>query len=722
MPRRRYACERFALVCVFLGLVPLVVADDPKPVEVRFLNSSVKSDVDVQVDRGKLRVSWPIAENEFGRLTLRLVPGGPLIESLGIATDRSRDHAPIVKDADPAVFVTVGSREQGKNRPPAMSVFNEFFDNPARRPSTVHAGQLTLKHATVARHGRRTTISVGDVQAGPFRGEWRITVFPGSRLVQVQAVVETKADRVAFLYDAGLVWTPSGDHHLAWTDTEGNYHPESLPPSSADRSIAVRHRAAALGDENGSLVVSPPPHQFFFPRDYTDNVHTIWAGRDHLKQEARFGLGIRQDATGGGGFVPWFNAPPGTKQHLGMFLLLSRARPAAALAEMREYTRSDTFADLPGRITFTSHYHMAITMAAMNAKTNAANAQPEFVKMFKDMNVQAVHLGEFHGDGHQFDPGPLRLAELKAEFDECRRRSDAELLMIPGEEISKFLGKIAPGRESGHWMSLFPHPVYWILDRKPGEPFVEEDPKYGKIYRVGNAEDVQRVIEAEHGLVWTAHPRIKSSSWAPDAFLSEPYYRADTWLGGAWKAMPADLSLPRLGVRGLDLLDDMANWGGKKYLPGEVDVFKLDHTHELYGHMNINYLKLDRLPTFEGGWHPILDALRGGKFFTTTGEVLIRDFTVGGVESGGTLTKDEKLELKAEIEWTYPPRFAEVISGDGEKVYRERLDLDEFGAFGKTALRLSPALKGRKWVRLEVWDVAANGAYTQPVWIEPRTD
>ena len=44
--------------------------------------------------------------------------------------------------------------------------------------------------------------------------------------------------------------------------------------------------------------------------------------------------------------------------------------------------------------------------------------------------------------------------------------------------------------------------------------------------------------------------------------------------------MPADLSRPRLGERVLDLLDDMANWG-RKYVLGEVDVFKIDHTHEL---------------------------------------------------------------------------------------------------------------------------------------------
>ena len=43
--------------------------------------------------------------------------------------------------------------------------------------------------------------------------------------------------------------------------------------------------------------------------------------------------------------------------------------------------------------------------------------------------------------------------------------------------------------------------------------------------------------------------------------------------------------------------------------------------------------------------------------------------------------------------------------------------------FGTRKLRLPLDLKGRTWVRLEVWDIAANGAFTQPVWLEgEKTD
>jgi hypothetical protein len=264
--------------------------------------------------------------------------------------------------------------------------------------------------------------------------------------------------------------------------------------------------------------------------------------------------------------------------------------------------------------------------------------------------------------------------------------------------------------------------------RGADQPFSEEIAPYGKVYHVGDRGDMIRLLKEEHGLVWSAHPRIKASSWTPDAFKDEDFFQAEYWLGGAWKAMPADLSREKLGERVLNLMSDMANWGHKKYVPGEVDVFTVDHTHELYGHMNINYLQLDRIPRFDEGWQPILDVLKTGKFFVTTGEILIPTFTVGGKHSGDVLTRrigvppvpnnDDQPELRANIRWTFPLAFAEIVSGDGHQVYRERIDLTDTAAFGSRTLSLRPNLKNRRWVRLEIWDIATNGAFTQPVWLD----
>jgi len=148
-------------------------------------------------------------------------------------------------------------------------------------------------------------------------------------------------------------------------------------------------------------------------------------------------------------------------------------------------------------------------------------------------------------------------------------------------------------------MYLFPKPIYLTWVRPEGKPFVEEVEGYGRVYHVGGKDDMVKLLEDEKGLAWSTHPRIKASYKTPDAFKDEPWYKSAVWLGAAWKAMPADLSEDRLGRRCFDLLDDMQQWGPRKYLPGEVDVFEIGRSHELYGHMNINYLKMEKMPTVD---------------------------------------------------------------------------------------------------------------------------
>jgi hypothetical protein len=668
--------------------------------------------VKVRQEPLKLTVDWPTGDGD-ARLAFNIDELRALIASLEF---RGKT---LLEGIDPVLTITVGTRVAPGGRPPSMDPFNTFFDSPAQRPHETHPGRSDGRgRFVVTGAGGRATVAVTGLRAGPFQGRWAFTFYAGSPLVHVEAVVTTDRPMTAFLYDLGLAARREPPWRgVAWRDTEGTIRREPAGPPPADRSVAVRHRAIVAEAGAGSVAIFPPPHQFFFPRDYTNNLATAWFGTGHRGLVPEFAFGIKQAETGGGAFVPWFNAPPGTQQHLGAFLLVSGGDAESTLKETLRYTRDDRFDELPGYKTFTTHWHLARAVEALKEQTEGGLKTPEFVGMFQDMGVQIVHLAEFHGDGHPRDPGPLRRAELKAMFDECRRLSDDRIVFLPGEEANVHFGHAIPKAHPGHWVYLFPRPVAWIMAREPGQPFVEDDPEFGKLYRVGNRRDMLRLLEAEHGLALTAHPRIKASSWVPDAYKDEDFFRSDRWLGAAWKAMPADLSREKLGERVLDLLDDMANWGLPKYVPGEVDVFKLDHTHELYGHMNINYLKLDRLPSYEQGWQPVLDALRSGKFFVTTGEVLIPEFTAGGQESGGTIA-ETKPEVKAELSWTFPLKFAEIISGDGSGVHRERIDLSDTEAFGRRTLSLSPDLTGRRWVRFEAWDVAGNGAFTQPVWIE----
>jgi hypothetical protein len=695
-------------------------------VRVDFANYSRDCGIEARQEGETLRVEWAAEEGgETGVLVLDLRAGKPLIASLGLAAGGDgKGEKALLKGVDPVTFLTVGTRATPEGHPPHMSPFNVFFDNPAQRPHQTYRSRLDLKTVRVTSEGRRASVELGDLAIGPFAGQLVLTVYDRGRLVHVEAVVSTQEDRRAIVYDAGLA---SGDApgpvaaRMAWMDTEGRLHKETLNPGAETRRRAVRHRTILVEGDNGSVACFPPPHQFFFPRDLTDNLEFVWSGTKHRGLDDRFGFGVRQSEEGGGRYVPWSNAPPGTRQRLGVFYLLSRKPVEGAMEEVLRYTHNDRFPKLPGYARFASHWHMAITMAALKDQAEKKPpASPDFVRMFKDMGLDIVHLAEIHGDGHPQDPGPLRLPELEGMFAECRRLSDDELLFLPGEEANVYLGKPEPGKPAGHWLYLFPKPIYWIMRRGAGEPFAQPREGGGTLYRVGNREDMARLLEAEHGLAWTAHPRIKASNWTPDAYRHEDFFLADSWLGGAWKAMPADLSRPKLGERVLDLLDDMANWGVRKHVLGEVDVFKIDHAHELYGHMNVNYLRLDRVPRYGDDWRPILDALRRGRFFTTTGEVLIREFSVGGKAGGETLTLDPsgRPELRVALDWTFPLRFIEVISGDGKTVDRERIDLAGTRPFGREERALKPDLEGKTWVRLEAWDVAANGAFTQPVWLE----
>jgi hypothetical protein len=328
--------------------------------------------------------------------------------------------------------------------------------------------------------------------------------------------------------------------------------------------------------------------------------------------------------------------------------------------------------------------------------------------MFKQMGINIAHLMDFHTDGHARDLGQVRLGELKDYFDLSSSLSSGDFLVIPGEELWEYFG--------GHWSILLPKPVYYFLRRNADQPFVDKVGPAGMAYRLGSPEDMLEMIHREGGLAWQAHPRTKASVGFPDNNKDKFFFKDGTWLGSTFKAMPSDYSSPRLGERALNLLDDMNNWGWRKFMAGEVDVFKIDHTHELYGHMNISYLKLDRTPQHPE-WSPVVSALRSGDFFVTTGEILIRNFHINGQPAGGhaQLGPNGKITASVDLDWTFPLNFCELVWGDGQRVMRTIVTLHDTGQFGQRQFRVDAEAPSARWARFAVWDTAANGAMTEPV-------
>lgn len=47
---------------------------------------------------------------------------------------------------------------------------------------------------------------------------------------------------------------------------------------------------------------------------------------------------------------------------------------------------------------------------------------------------------------------------------------------------------------------------------------------------------------------------------------------------------------------------------------GEADLFTIEPENEMYAHLNVNYLKLNKVPKFKDGWQEILDVIENGNF------------------------------------------------------------------------------------------------------------
>lgn len=645
-----------------------------------------------------LEVTWPAGPSQTGKAVLDFTPGKPLFREISLNGKR------IVSGADPVFVMTVGRRDLL-----SQNGWNIFFDKVPNRPFEMH--RVTIEKTDAARKtaGSRTVVTIGPVSAETFRGHLEITFYHGSPLFNIAAVVTTNKDAKAIVFDAGIAGDQPGWQRISWMNTGDSLVTLDSRPADSARAIAAKYRAIAATGPQGTLAVFPPPHQYFYPLDEAFNLEFTWYGKGYRRVVPGNGIGIRQELQGDRRFVPWFNAPPGSAQRMNFFCLLG-AGEAETLAGVKRFTHHDKYVALPGFKTMSSHFHNEFVMKVMMAGKPVPE-RPEFVDVFKRLGVDIVHLAEFHYTADPKGPDEKRLPQLKALFELCEKQSDDTLLLLPGEEPNEFFG--------GHWLNIFPRPVYWVMSRSGQTPYVEEKAGYGKVYHVGNKQEMLQLLKDEKGLAWTAHPRTKGSVNTPDIYNYEAFFLSDRFMGAAWKAMPADLSEPRLGKRVLDLLDDMNNWGTKKTIIAEADLFTITHENEMYAHMNVNYLQLGKLPAYKDSWLPILDAMQYGRFFSTTGEVLMPSLTVNGKSSGDSLrlNADGTADVALTLSWTFPMQFVEIISGDGEKVYRDRISLQETTAFGEQSFRFKPSLAGRKWVRVEAWDVAVNGAFSQTFYI-----
>jgi hypothetical protein len=702
-----------------------------------------------EMRNGAVELSWNGAAGQQLRASFAVRDGQPLIAEMAA---RKSGGAWIVlgRNLAPEFEVTTGKRRLSEQQMAPLRAlgialtpevierekWNAFWDAPLmipgnprtnldlpRKPEEIRRAWATYRAGacTVRTDGARVELEFPGLEMGIFSGSLRYTVYRGANLLRQEAIARTEEQSVAYKYVGGLKGLTIGnDTRLVWRDVARDWQQYRFGGATNADPVAVkaRNRLEIVETGGGSLAVFPPSHKFFFAREIETNLGFVYYRKDG---ENSFAIGVRQ-ADREEPYKPYgvsdeewtkranearhdinnfalYNAPPGTWQRMPVYFYLSAEDSRATQQAVLAFTHDDVYKPLPGYQVLVSHFHMHWNEALTDAGT--MDVQPSWLQVFRGLGINIVLLADFHSDSHPNDPGPVRFAEQKVYFDGCRRFSDRGFLLVPAEEPDATLG--------GHYITFLPRPIYWSHVKAPGQQFVENDPKYGKVYHIGSKEEELDMLKREGGLMWQAHPRTKGSTGYPDAVKDSVHFLSDRFLGGSFQSLPVDQSQKRIcEVRCLGLLDDMNNWARNgKYMIAEGDTYLKYPDDETFPQLYVNYVKLPQVPKFDEDWTPVSQAMRAGDYFVSSGEVLLRN---SGIEGAGA-----QRAYTAEVEWTFPLEFAELVWGDGKTTGRQILSATDLAPFGSHKFRIPFDATGKTWVRFAVWDSAGNGAFTQPV-------
>lgn len=695
------------------------------------------------MEGGVLRLEWAGARGQELRAVFGLEEGVPIVRELAV---RKTEWMTLARDLTPEFQTVSGVRRISNQQLAPLSKLNltseevierekwkVFWDAPLVVPGSsgtnpglprsaeeIERATASFRATTCAvrTNGARLEVTFPGLTMGSFAGWLQFTVYRGANLLRQEAVAQTAKPSVAYKYSGGLKgFRMEEAPRVHWQDVARGWQKYEFGGSVNKDAVALRarHRMVSAEAGGGSIAVFPAPHKFFFGREIELNLGYVYYRKDTdtsysmgVRQAEReemyrpYGYSdelwnkrLRQSRSFAMGNFALFNAPPGTWQRMPVYFYLSAEPPRAAHQAVLTFTHNDSYKPLAGYQVGVSHFHTHFHEQLLDAGT--LDLQPPWVPTFRALGINIAMMSDFHGDGHPQDPGPERLKEQRAYFEGSRRHSDKEFLIMPGEEPNAHFG--------GHYTTVFPRPVYWTLVRNEGQSFVEQHPEYGKVYHVRDAKEELEMLRLENGYVWQAHPRTKGSSGYPDAIRDTPHFQSDRYLGASFQSLPADLSQSRLcEARCLGTLDDMNNWSGPKYLVAEGDTYAKYPDDETYPHLMVNYIQVAKLPAFGEDWSPITEAMRAGRFFVTSGEVLLRSVTVEG-----------RAAVTADVEWTFPLEFVEVVWGDGQQTARKIVSATDKAPHSASRFRIPVDLQGKKWVRFAAWDSAGNGAISQPV-------
>jgi hypothetical protein len=611
--------------------------------------------------------------------------------------------------------------------PPAEGIANQ--PGLPRKPEEIHQASVKydVQGGSVKTDGARLEISYPGVRLGVFSGSLRFTVYKGSNLIRQEIIAKTDDPAVAYKYDAGVkgMAIAPGSRAL-WRDTANGWQSSEFGGAINRKPVTLQaaNRIVVIETRNGSIAAFPPVHNFFWAREIDYNLGYNWYRKD---SDSSFSFGVRQPegeadpADAGRGpedrrqNFALRSARPGTLQRMPLYLYVSGETGHAAVESALAYTRQDHFQPLSGYQVMATHFHAGMVRRLL-LSGGLDNQLPD-IEAMKSAGINIFAPIDGGGVGMVVPGGGAprdRLESLADYYQAARLHSDKNFLVMPNEEI---FGGPPTTDFGGHHDLLISHPIYWTPGRTAEQPLVDNHPKYGRVYHIGSPADLMEMTHREDLILFMPHPRSKGSTGYPDATKDTATFRDANYRGVGFRwGMGLDGSEQRLcDYRCMPLFDDMNNWVADlptppKYMQAISEVYQQGTGDDIYANNPVNYVKVDSPPGIDN-WKPIIDSMKRGDYFVTSGEVLIPSWSVQGTGS--------RRMVVAEVEWTFPLEFAEVVWGDGRETGRRIVPATDLPAFGKHKFQIPFDADGKKWVRFAVWDSAGEGAFVQPVKLSP---
>jgi hypothetical protein len=594
--------------------------------------------------------------------------------------------------------------------------WDTYSDDPMSRTAEVKEAKdkWNTSSMSYSEDGNVKTVTFDGLTLGQFTGGLAVNFFEGSNLIRIEAVASTEEDGVAYLYHAGLGGFKQDKlYYVSPRRREivenPGYHTNSGPDRDRQR-VDARGRVLTLQAAHGAFCVMPSPHRFFWPCQ-TENI--VGYNYYNIEKDGSLSIGVRHNKQQEHFNVRWplYNAQPGTVQRMSFFFLVNSETIYSARSMAMRYTNFDHLRPLEGYKRLGSHMHIA----SQAAFPRDYRKQRPWELLFKELGYDIFAPCDFWAEGRNDDNKEGRKADMERYALESRYVSTPDFLLVTGEELA-VMGPEGQAREKMlipyHFMIWPSKPMLYSRWRDDDQEFAEKLPDGRTYYHLKSSMDVIEMCRRENAFIQMPHPDTKANDGLPYDCKNEPWFTDERWMGIGCRMLPTDNSFETmLDGRAERVWNDINNWADRpRYIMSELDTYskveEREEDWELYSLTNCTYVQLDHIPSSEN-WEELVNALREGRHFYSTGEILLEE---SSIEDG---------RAAATFSWTFPLSYAELVYSDGENVSKKRISMTDSKPYGRQTVEFDFP-KGMKWARVLATDMAGNSAFGMPVFLRSK--